>query len=151
MTQATPDTLYELIRELRTGFNRLRDFSDRMNADTGITAAARAVLEHLVAQGPATVPRIARAKSVSRQHVQLLADALTQAGLATYQDNPGHKRSRLLVPTEAGRRLFQDIRTREARALSDLASGMSDAEAAGTLQTLRALNAALARIDPERY
>lgn len=147
MTPTSPDTLYALIREIRTGFNRLKTLSDTMNGGDGVTAAMRAVLEYLVACGPATVPRIARDKSVTRQHVQQLADALVAAKLAVFTENPEHKRSKLVAVTELGHTTFAAMQAREARFLADLATGL-DAEAVTTArETLARLNEALTRLD----
>lgn len=150
MTQNQSETLYDLIREIRLAFNRLRTVSDAMNEKQGVTAAMRAVLEHLDQDGPATVPQIARVKSVSRQNIQLLADALAKAGLARFAENPGHKRSRLLEITADGRAAFADIRSRESHALHEIGKSLDPAAVAGAAATLHALNDALGSgpVDP---
>lgn len=134
------DPLYRLIVEIRGAFNDLKALSDAMIADLGVTAAMRAVIEHLTGHGPQTVPQIADAKSVSRQHIQLIADALQDKGLVVYHDNPAHKRSRLVDLTADGRAVFEAIRSREAALLAELSeTGQDDwSSAADIVARLRA-------------
>jgi DNA-binding MarR family transcriptional regulator len=135
--------LYKLIVEIRSAFNALKALSDEMNADIGITAAMRAVMEHLETQRPATVPQIAAAKSVTRQHIQILADALVDKGFARYVANPAHQRSRLLELTDFGTRHFAEIRNREAEALGQLAQGFETTDLERATATLARLRSAL--------
>ena len=137
---ADPKTLYRLIVEIRGAFHDLAEFSSTANADLAITAAMRAVMEYLDGNGPETVPNIARAKNVSRQHIQQLADALVEAGFAKWKDNPRHKRSALLMLTAEGKKRFAEIRKREAKALAEIARKLDQAEiqsASDTVATLR--------------
>jgi DNA-binding MarR family transcriptional regulator len=138
------DQIYRLILEIRGAFNELKAFADDAHSDLGVTAAMRAVLEHLARFGPSTVPDIAREKSVSRQHIQKLADTLVAGGLARFEDNPAHKRSAFLVPTEAGEAAFATIRAREAEALARLGAKLERGCCGPAVETLAALRAALA-------
>jgi DNA-binding MarR family transcriptional regulator len=52
--------------------------------------------------GRLTVPMIARRLGVTRQSVQRTADEIVRDELATFEPNPDHRRSPLLVLTEAG-------------------------------------------------
>ncbi len=61
------------------------------------------VLHTLVREGPMTVPQIARLRPVARQHIQVLANELEEAGLVTFKENPAHKRSKLVALTNKGR------------------------------------------------
>lgn len=79
----------------------LRDAGERISATAGQTHSRRMVLQ--AAGDRATVPDIARQLGLQRQSVQRVADELVQAGLAHYEDNPHHRRSRLLVITAAGK------------------------------------------------
>jgi len=144
-TDPHADPAYKLIREIRSAFQDLKALSDHMIADLGITAAMRAILEHLCGTPPQTVPQIAEAKNVSRQHVQQLADALAERGLAEFTDNPRHKRSKLVGVTAKGQALFDDIAAREARELTRIASRMSEPALTSATETIAALRRELAR------
>jgi DNA-binding MarR family transcriptional regulator len=67
----------------------------------GQTLARWLVLE-TIDPAPATVAQIARAMHLTRQSVQRLADVLVRDGFAVYEDNPAHRRAKLLRPTPAG-------------------------------------------------
>ena len=98
-----PDVdLYKLILEIRATAEDLNAISLSVNEAAGITAAERTVLEALFGRDERTVPQIAKAKHVSRQHVQLLVDGLSAKNLVRHADNPGHKRSKLILITETG-------------------------------------------------
>lgn len=92
------------------------EFYFRIEAITQATAGfAQAgsewgVLRTLVQEGPQTVPEIARARPVSRQHCQTIANALRAKGLIEFIENPKHKRSMLLRITKKGRERFDGMR-----------------------------------------
>ena len=62
----------------------------------------RAVLERL-ADGPQTVPQVARSLWLPRQVVQRLADAAAELGYLRFVPNPAHRRSKLAELTGTGR------------------------------------------------
>jgi DNA-binding MarR family transcriptional regulator len=114
------DALDQIIVDIRGCFQLLRTVSDEMSRDFALTAATRAVLEHVVVHGPATVSQIARVKLMSRQSIQELADHLEAEGLVESQVNPAHRRARLIAPSQRGRAQFLELRTQERRLLKRL-------------------------------
>jgi len=119
MTKA--EKMAALTAAVRAVFNRLKALGDDLHGDLEVTAAMRAVMETLAADGAMTVPQIARLKGVTRQHIQLLADALAAAGLAAIKENPAHRRSSLIALTDKGRRTFAKMRAREVPIVAELA------------------------------
>jgi DNA-binding MarR family transcriptional regulator len=96
-----------------------------------------------VEEAPAAVAEIARTLSLARQSVQRVADALVADGVARYEDNPAHKRAKLLALTPQGRRTLRRIQAAQARWAEDVSRGL-DAEAlAACRDTLAALHARL--------
>ena len=79
----------------------------------GQTLARWLVLE-VVQDAPATVAQVARTLHLARQGVQRLADVLVRDGLAVYQDNPAHRRAKLLQLTPRGRATLRTIQTAQA-------------------------------------
>ena len=126
-----------LLDETRLLFHALRQWSDTLHAELGSTAAMRGVLELILLDGPATVPNMARARGVSRQHVQQQVDALLERGLLERQDNPAHRRSSIIALTDKGRALTQNMRSEELHALSRMQVGVSDT---ATLEASRVLS-----------
>jgi DNA-binding MarR family transcriptional regulator len=79
----------------------------------GQTLARWLVLE-TIQDKPATVAQIARTLHLARQGVQRLADVLVRDGLAVYQDNPAHRRAKLVRLTPEGRTALRTIQTAQA-------------------------------------
>ena len=79
----------------------------------GQTLARWLVLE-TIQDKPATVAQIGRGLHLARQGVQRLADVLVRDGLAAYEDNPAHRRAKLLRITPHGRRALRTIQTAQA-------------------------------------
>ncbi len=119
MTKA--EKMTALTAAVRAVFNRLKALGDDLHGDLEVTTAMRAVMETLATDGAMTVPQIARLKGVTRQHIQLLADALVAAGLAAVKENPAHRRSSLIALTDKGRRTFAKMRAREVPIVAELA------------------------------
>lgn len=135
----TSDDLYELILNIRGAFNELRAYADDNLSDLGITAAMRAEMEFIYQNGPSAVPEIAKAKSVSRQHMQKLADALIAMGMVMMIKNPLHKRSALVALTPKGRQAFKTIMAREAVQLTRLTSQMDTTQIKAANLALKSL------------
>jgi DNA-binding MarR family transcriptional regulator len=138
------EKMVALTLAVRSVFNRLKALGDELHGDLEITTAMRAVMETLSEAGPMTVPQIAKLKSVTRQHIQLLVDALAEAGLAAVKENPAHRRSSLIVLTEKGRRAFAKMRAREAPIVDELAASFDAQELERAVAVLARL---AARID----
>jgi DNA-binding MarR family transcriptional regulator len=140
---AAPDAVDRLTRAIRACFGRLGALADDLHRDLGLTASQRAVVEFLFETGEHTVPQIARAKRVSRQHIQVLVDTLIPSGLVALRDNPAHKRSPLVTLTARGRRTFEVARAREAVLLAELAGRLDARDLDATLATLDRVRAAI--------
>ena len=70
---------------------------------------ARWLVMEMVQDAPATVAQIARRLHLARQGVQRLADLLVRDGLAAYEENPAHRRAKLVRLTPAGRAALRSI------------------------------------------
>ena len=68
------------------------------------------VLRSLVQEGAQTVPQMAAARPVSRQHCQTIVNGLAEQGLVEFVDNPRHKRSKLVRLTKRGRARFESMK-----------------------------------------
>ncbi len=122
------EKLVALTHAVRGTFNRLKMLTEQLHSDIEITTAMRAVMETLSNSGAMTVPQIAKAKGVTRQHIQLLADALCEVGLASVKENPAHKRSSLITLTEKGKRAFAKMSAREAPVIAEIAQAFGTDE-----------------------
>jgi|Tabmets5t2r1_1033131.scaffolds.fasta_scaffold06375_2 DNA-binding MarR family transcriptional regulator len=93
----------------------------------GQTLARWLVLE-TIQDRPATVAQIARTLLLARQGVQRLADVLVRDGLAAYQDNPAHRRAKLVRITPQGHATLRAIQTAQAAWADALGAEIGEAE-----------------------
>jgi DNA-binding MarR family transcriptional regulator len=92
---------------------------DALAAPSGQSSARWRVLA-AVEEQPLTVAQIARAWSLARQSVQRVADLLARDGLVAYEDNPGHRRAKLVRLTRRGRATLREIQEAQRRWADDL-------------------------------
>ncbi len=139
------DPLFEtLAREVRRLFHQLRLSAEQLHADPALTAAHRAMLESLFRDGPQTVPELARGRSVSRQHIQILINRLLELGLVEARPNPGNRRSPHIALADAGRKRFEAMRRRERRTFAPATLPVSARRLREATETLAALREHLA-------
>lgn len=78
--------------------------------------------------GDLTVADIARALGLARQSVQRVADRLEAEGYVRYEDNPRHRRARLLGLTPAGRAALDAIQAAQASWADGLGRSVGERE-----------------------
>jgi DNA-binding MarR family transcriptional regulator len=88
--------------------------------------------------GATTVATIARRLGLARQSVQRVADVLESEGLVAYQDNPSHRRAKLLTLTKNGREALATIQAAQRTWANALGKELGEAD-------LRRANAVLER------
>jgi DNA-binding MarR family transcriptional regulator len=140
MTRGDATQIRELIEEVIVTFRQLRAVSAEIHGNGAPMPGQRGVLIDLARMGPQTVARMARARAVSRQHVQALVDRFRARGLVELAENPNHRRSKLVRLTRKGRVLVRAMVERESAALSCLDPAIPPAQvrrAAAVLRTLR--------------
>lgn len=138
-----------LIDEVRLLFHRLDRVAGELHRREGITTGQRGILEFLLNRGAASVPQIARARNVTRQHIQLLVNSLLESGLVVGQENPAHRRSRLIELSAGGRRAILRMKKRETRLLEQLDFGIGDSQLSSAVNVLRRLRKSLDKTRPE--
>ena len=150
MTQEAK-ALFRLITQIRRAFQDLASTGDALHADLGIPASRRALLEYLHDHGAETVANIARARNVTRQHIQQVTDQAVSAGVVEFAANPAHKRSQLVRLTSTGSQVFSKIRQREGQLLEELGKEFRHDDLDAAQATLVRLRETLAGLqDPER-
>jgi DNA-binding MarR family transcriptional regulator len=147
MPTLRPKPIPAIVAEIQRLSPLLAEISAVLHAATGISRPMRKVLERLVDDGKATVPALAEALDVTRQHVQTVVNDLIDKRLVRAIDNPQHRRSKLIVATDRGEAALKEIRAREAPIGNKLAAELSAADAevaASALAKLRERLEALA-------
>lgn len=119
---------------------RLLAAGDELCRDLGLTSARWQVMGGIDG-GPLPVAHIARNMGLTRQGVQRIANELAADGLVTFEDNPHHRRAKLVRLSERGRSLLETISRRQAEWSNRIADGL----AAGTIETAAEILAALRR------
>jgi DNA-binding MarR family transcriptional regulator len=132
------DALTDLIGQVVQLIRRFSVAGEALAKPAGQTLARWLLLES-IDTAPATVAQIARAMHVARQSVQRLADVLVRDGFAVYQDNPAHRRAKLLAITPRGRSALRTIQAAQAAWSDRLGAELGEAE-------LRRVSAVLDRV-----
>jgi DNA-binding MarR family transcriptional regulator len=114
--------------------------SDELYGEDARGAARRWTLRRLRRDGPQTIPALAKIRTVRRQSLQPLVDALIADGLVVLEKNPKHARSKLLVLTRRGVDLVERLDRIDNAVLRAVGRGLSEKDlrlTAAMLQTLR--------------
>lgn len=128
-----------VVREITILFHRLRAVAEEVHHDGQLSGGRREVLRDLDRDGALTVPQLARSRSFSRQHAQVLVNSLQREGLVELRPNPAHRRSPLVRVTETGRARLAEMVRREQRLWAAVAPALSPQQLAATETTLRTL------------
>lgn len=130
---------YDVTWLVRRLFRAMGRAADQYLAESGITAADRAVMEFLFPDRQLSVPEIAERYQVSRQHVQATVNSLVKKGLVETAANPRHRRSRLVLLHELGRETFAEIRRNEAALINQLFADIAAKDLQTTHDTLKSI------------
>jgi DNA-binding MarR family transcriptional regulator len=81
---------------------------DRLVSRLGLTSARWQVLGAIaLSPAPEPVARLARNMGLNRQGVQRIVNELAAEEIVAFQENPHHRRAKLVVLTEKGRKVYQ--------------------------------------------
>ena len=87
---------------------------DELTKALGLTSARWKVLGALAySDSPMTVSQIAYSMGQTRQGVQRLSDAMVKEGILAYEDNPQHKKAKLVAMTPKGKDVFQALERKQ--------------------------------------
>jgi len=140
----TGKALSDLGMEVIHTYFRLRAAGEKIGATPPAGAGSFGLLRSLKEDGPQTVPQLARAHDVTRQHVQVLANGLAEQTLVEFADNPAHKRSKLLRITKRGERRLTQLTERIEDAYEEISPGMDPAKIRAAIDVLAELRRRMA-------
>ena len=138
-----PQFLLELFDETASLHNRLRVLAEQVHGQDEGSAGRRSILRSLKLSGPQTVPQMAHVRLVSRQHVQVLVNALIDDGLLELVKNPSHKRSSLVQLSKRGKQMVLEMHKTEEEWLEQLKLNVSKKDIQRTTETLRMVRTSL--------
>ena len=127
---------------------RFTTVGEALAKPSGQTLARWLVLE-AVQDAPATVAQIARTLHLARQSVQRVADVLEREGFAAYQENPAHRRAKLLGLTPPGRAALRAIQAAQRAWADALGAEIGEADLRRASLTLDRVLGAVASRSPE--
>ncbi|WP_405059003.1 MarR family transcriptional regulator [Kribbella sp. NBC_01505] len=122
------------------------ELAEHLARPAGVTATWWQVLGAVLGS-PQSVSAIAREMGITRQAVQRTADVLAGRGLAEYQDNPAHRRAKLVAVTPEGREAIRSISPHHAEHATELAAIMGADQLAEAVSALGKLSEALDALD----
>ena len=139
------EALVDVVVELARAFFKMRAAGQRIGAVTASRGGLWGLLRSLKAEGPQTVPQIARARPVARQHIQKLANEMAADGLVAFIDNPAHKRSKLLRLTPRGEARYGELSERLRDLCERMALDIGEEDLRITASVLRRLSEKMER------
>jgi DNA-binding MarR family transcriptional regulator len=135
------EALTALILEVFRLNGRLISTGDRLVSDLKLTSARWQVLgAAALAPSPQPVAWLARSMGLHRQGVQRIVNELVAEGILALEENPHHRRAKLVRPTPKGEALFKAASQRQKPWAKQLAKDLSPkaiAAAYNLLKTLR--------------
>ena len=138
--KAKPESLEQLIWELRRVFRELSEAASRELEPLGIHASERAFLEFLAMQDhPISLSALARKYSVSRQHIQQTLRRLPHPEWVEEITDPGDARTLLLQLSPKGRAFWTKVRDKDRAVLRRLAARFSENQIVGATEVIRQL------------
>jgi DNA-binding MarR family transcriptional regulator len=117
---------------------------DALAEPTGQTTARWRVLAAIEREAM-SVSAVAHAWSLARQSVQRVADLLEEEGLVAYEDNPAHRRAKLMRLTPKGRAALQRIQAAQRAWANDLGAAVGEDELRTASRTLERVSERLER------
>ncbi len=143
--------MLRLFDEIPALFHRLKAVAAVVHGRDIPSAGRRGILRSLDRLGPRTVPQLARARPVSRQHIQVLVSGLLKDGLVATEENPAHRKSPLVRLTGKGKRRLLASQAREAQLLARAKLELVASEIDRAADTLHALRNLLERKEWSTY
>jgi DNA-binding MarR family transcriptional regulator len=114
-----------LISEVYRFNGRLLAIGDKLGAKVGLTSARWQVLAAIaVAPVPEPVARLARNHGLTRQGVQRIVNELAAEGVVDFQENPHHRRAKLITLTKKGEAVYEATTRIQKPLMNALAKGI---------------------------
>jgi DNA-binding MarR family transcriptional regulator len=129
-----------LILEVFRLNGRLLAAGDRLVAKLGLTSARWQALGAIVLSPTAEpVARLARNMGLNRQGLQRILNELAEAGIVAFEENPHHRRAKLVVLTQKGRDVYAAATRLQIPWVNSLSRGLEAESIIAASSLLRAL------------
>ncbi|MCK5098340.1 MAG: MarR family transcriptional regulator [Desulfobacteraceae bacterium] len=135
----TGEAFTKLILETFRFNGQLIAAGDKLTKELGLTSALWQVLG-AIRETPISIAQIARNMGLTRQSVRRSANVLMDKGFVRFDENPDHKRAKLVVPTKAGRKVLDQIKKIQVDWSNKVSDGLSVANLKTLIQTMKTLS-----------
>jgi DNA-binding MarR family transcriptional regulator len=133
-----------LVLEIFRANGALIRLGDALVKPLGLTSARWQVMGSIAhGRGTFSVARLADNMGLVRQSVQRIVDELAEAGLVSFAPNPAHKRSKLVLMTPLGKRVFDRATDLWLPIADALVAGLDPRQLRKTTDNLAALRSRL--------
>jgi DNA-binding MarR family transcriptional regulator len=145
MQHATLRPIDELIVTVFRLNGSLIEAGSRLVEDIGLTPAWWQVLGALaLSPVPLTVPQIARNMGLARQSVQRVVDLLLEKKFVILENNPHHRRAKLVVLSREGATVYDKAERRQRPWAKSLSAGLTQEAISAAIAVLKHLDQRLA-------
>jgi DNA-binding MarR family transcriptional regulator len=138
----TADLFTELVLETFRFNGQLIAAGDKLTKELGLTSSLWQVLG-AIRELPIPMAQIARNMGLSRQGVRRSAKVLMDKGLVSFEENPDHKRAKLVVPTEKGRKVLHQLEKIQIKWSKAVSKEFTAKEIIKVINTVKALSVKL--------
>lgn len=129
-----------LIHEVYRFNGRLLAVGDRLGAKLGLTSARWQVVAAIaVSPAPESVASLARNQGLRRQGVQRIVNELAEEGIVAFQENPHHRRAKLVTLTKKGETVYEAATRIQKPWMSALSKGLDAQSIVAASQIIRTL------------
>jgi DNA-binding MarR family transcriptional regulator len=135
----------QLVYETVALFHRMKVVAEQLHGGGEMAAGKRGILKGIELRGPQTVPQMARARPVSRQHIRAAMAPLLAQDLIELVDNPQHKRSKIVQLTPKGIKRLEQINRREKAFFDRLSAAFDARDVEAAARVIRSIREFLAR------
>lgn len=132
------DAFTQLILETFRFNGLLISVGDQLVKGFGLSSSLWQVLG-AIRENPLPVAQIARNMGLTRQSVQRSANVLKNKKLVRYEENPDHKRAKLVIPTKKGQKVLKQVEKIQVDWSNRIAQKLSSKELKTTVQMLNTL------------
>ena len=134
------EILTNLIVETFRLNGELLDAGNRLTKPHNLTSARWQVMGALSQEErPISVAQIARRMGLMRHGVQRIVNDLEKQGFVTFEENPDHKRAKLVRQTKMGENALNLVQQDQSVWVNALAKGMNKEEISGAIKILEAV------------
>lgn len=138
--------IHRLFQALQGAYRELEGVEETVHRSSGLTSAQSKNISHLLLGGPMTISDLAFERGVSRQSVQVAVSALVESGYVRFENNPRHKRAKLIQVTELGRSRFGVAQRLEYEILQNAFPDLAAADADAAIRVLQLLREKLSKL-----